>query len=72
MKYVVWGLVALLIVLHQDIWFWEDGTLVGGVVPIGLFFHACISLAAGCIWFMATRFAWPIHDTNESQTGGDA
>ena len=60
MKYVVWGLVLLLVVLHQDIWFWEDDRLVFGFLPITLLYHACISLAAGFVWYLATVFAWPV------------
>lgn len=59
MKYVVWGLVVLLLLAHQDVWFWEDDTLVFGFMPITLLYHACISLAAGATWFLATKFAWP-------------
>lgn len=59
MKYVVWGLVVLLIVLHQDVWLWENDTLIAGFMPITLLYHACISLAAGVTWFLATKFAWP-------------
>ncbi len=62
MKYVVWGLVVLLLTIHQDIWFWEDNTLVFGFMPIGLLYHACISLAAGFTWYLATKFAWPLDE----------
>ena len=74
MRYFVWFLVLLLIVLHQDNWFWEDSTLVFGVIPVGLFYHACISLAASCTWFLATCFAWPStgEDTISRETEGDA
>lgn len=59
MKFFIFALVALLIVVHQDEWFWDDPTLVAGFLPVGLFYHACISLAAGLVWFMATLFIWP-------------
>ncbi|MCR9201167.1 MAG: DUF3311 domain-containing protein [Planctomycetaceae bacterium] len=59
MKKVVWGLVALLVILHQDVWLWDNDTLVAGFMPITLLYHACISLAAGFTWFLATKFAWP-------------
>ena len=59
MKYAVWGLVLLLIVLHQDVWFWENGTLVFGFMPITLLYHAGISLAAAVTWYLATLYAWP-------------
>lgn len=72
MKKIVWGLVLLLAILHQDLWFWEDPTLVGGIMPIGLFFHACLSVAAGFIWYLATIFAWPIDDSKDSGNGGEA
>lgn len=59
MKQVVWILIVLLLVLHQDNWNWASDTLAFGFMPIGLFYHACISLAAGVTWYLATRFAWP-------------
>lgn len=59
MQKFVWALVFLLVILHQDNWFWDDGTLVLGFLPIGLAYHACISIAASVTWFLATRFCWP-------------
>lgn len=59
MRYVVWFLVILLIILHKDLWYWDDRTLVWGFMPITLFYHGCISVAASCVWFLATIFAWP-------------
>ncbi|MDA8745886.1 DUF3311 domain-containing protein [Rubripirellula amarantea] len=59
MKQVVWILIVALLILHQDFWYWTDGHLVFGFMPIGLFYHACISLAAGITWWMATEFCWP-------------
>lgn len=59
MFFVVWGLVLLLVILHQDNWFWDNGTLVFGFMPVALLYHACISIGAGITWFLATRFAWP-------------
>lgn len=59
MKFVIWILVFALLVAHQDNWNWEDETLVFGFMPIGLFYHVCISLAAGIVWLLACTFAWP-------------
>jgi hypothetical protein len=59
MNYFVWGLIVLLIVLHQDFWFWSDGTLLFGFLPIGIGYHVGISLAAAVVWFLATKYAWP-------------
>lgn len=49
----------VLFILHQDFWLWNDRTLVFGFMPIGLFYHACFSLACGVLWWCATMFAWP-------------
>ncbi len=59
MHIVVWVLIALLIVIHQDNWFWGNDKLLLGFMPIGLFYHVCISIAASATWFIAARFAWP-------------
>lgn len=65
MKNFVWFLILLLVVLHQDNWYWDDATLVFGFMPIGLFYHACISVAAAVVWLLATRFCWP-HELDEA------
>ncbi len=78
MKYAVYGLVVLLLIIHQDFWFWDDKTLLFGFMPIGLFYHACISLAAAATWFLATIFCWPAELTYDDpvttpeKTGGEA
>jgi len=59
MKYVVWILVVALAILHQDVWYWHDGTLVFGFLPITLLYHVCISIGAGITWFLAVQYAWP-------------
>jgi hypothetical protein len=59
MKYVIWLLVAALLIAHQDSWYWTDDTLVYGFLPIGLFYHACLSVAASVVWLIACTIAWP-------------
>lgn len=59
MKYVVAILVVTLIVLHQDNWNWDNDRLLFGFLPIGLFYHACISIGASAVWLIAVKFAWP-------------
>jgi hypothetical protein len=72
MKYVVWMLVVVLIIAHQDNWLWENDTLVFGFVPAGLAFHMAISLAAGFTWWLATLFAWPAElEEDTIATGGN-
>lgn len=67
--------IVVLLILHQDNWFWTDGTLVFGFIPIGLFYHACISVAAGCVWFWAVKTCWPVGleplaDSQSAEGGG--
>ena len=57
--------VAALYVLHQDIWFWRSSYLVFGFIPIGLFYHACFSVAAALLMWLLVTFAWPSHLEHE-------
>ncbi len=59
MKIFIWLLVAVLLIAHQDFWYWNDETLVFGFIPIGLFYHACLSVAAGAFWYLVCTIAWP-------------
>jgi len=60
---IIAALVTLLVILHQDTWFWTDSRLVFGFMPIGLAWHAGLSLAAAATWWLATRIAWPLEET---------
>ena len=71
MKKVVWGLVILLIILRQDIWFWSDSRLVFGFIPITLLYQVCISLGAGFVWYLATIYAWPFDDSSSGSGEGE-
>ncbi len=54
--------VAALYVLHQDVWLWRTARpLVFGFVPIGLFYHACFSVAASLLMWLLVTHAWPSH-----------
>ncbi len=56
----IWFLpIVVLAVLHQDNWWWASTDLVAGFVPIGLAWHAMISLGAGLGWWLVILFAWP-------------
>ncbi|MHC2067966.1 DUF3311 domain-containing protein [Bremerella sp. T1] len=67
MRYVVWLLVVALIILHQDLWYWNDRTLVWGFMPITLLWQGGISVGAAIVWFLATIFAWPTDLIEEAQ-----
>ncbi|KAA1260837.1 hypothetical protein LF1_33790 [Rubripirellula obstinata] len=65
MKYLVWGLIAFLVVIHQDVWNWNNDTLVFGFIPLTLAYHAGISIAASVVWLIAATTAWPV-DSDDS------
>lgn len=72
MRNVIWLLVAILLIAHQDFWLWNDPKLVFGFMPIGLFYHACISIAAGIVWFLACTIAWPKEIEDFDDAKGEA
>ncbi len=60
MRGVVWTLVAALIVLHQDFWWWDSiEPLVFGFLPIGMAYHAGISIVSAVVWALAVKYCWP-------------
>ena len=59
MRKVIPILAIVLLILHQDFWNWSNSGLVFGFMPLGLFYHACYSMAAAVLWACAIKFAWP-------------
>ncbi len=73
MKYLVTAWVVLLIALHQDFWNWPDRSLVGGLIPIGLFYHACYAVAASLTMLLLVKTMWPKHlDEDEAKEAAAA
>lgn len=58
-RYVIWFLILFLVLLHQDLWFWSDGRLVLGFLPVGLAYHIGLTIAAAVAWWLATMVIWP-------------
>ena len=62
MKIVVYACILILVILHQDFWWWNtDRPYVLGFIPIGLAHHGGISLASAAVAALAVRFCWPAH-----------
>ena len=57
----MWWVVAGFAFLHWDFWLWDDRTLWFGFLPAGLAYHALYSLAAGALWLVHIKVAWPDH-----------
>ena len=53
--YVTWVIVYL---MHNDIWFWDNPSLVMGI-PIGLFYHIVYCFVASVLLFLLIKNAWP-------------
>ena len=58
MKYVAYGLLLLLYVLHTDVWYWNDPRIVLGL-PIGITYHVLWTLAVTAAFGLLVRQAWP-------------
>jgi hypothetical protein len=53
-------LAAAVAALHHDVWFWNDRTLLGGVLPVGLAYHlAYTALASATVWLLARLLREP-------------
>ncbi len=73
MRRLVIGLIVLLAVLHQDFWWWDSiDPLVLGFIPIGLAYHAGVSVVAAVLWAMAIKYCWPGHLEGEMEPGDTA
>jgi hypothetical protein len=60
--------VVTLYALHQDLWFWGTARpLVFGFVPVGLFYHACFSVAASLLMWLLVSQAWPAQLEKEAE-----
>ncbi|HXG65865.1 MAG TPA: DUF3311 domain-containing protein [Blastocatellia bacterium] len=54
--------VLALYILHQDFWNWRTAhPLAFGFIPIGLFYHACFTVAVSFVMWLLVRYAWPAH-----------
>lgn len=53
-------LLAILYLLHNDLWLWHDGRLVAGL-PAGLVYHVGFCAAAAVMLFLLVTRAWPAH-----------
>ncbi|HVS15820.1 MAG TPA: hypothetical protein VMV46_18000 [Thermoanaerobaculia bacterium] len=54
----VFLLMGALYVLHNDLWAWDDPSLLLGL-PIGLTYHVLFCLAVVGVMGLAIRWAWP-------------
>ncbi len=73
MKKLVFVLVAVLAVLHQDFWWWHTyEPLVFGFIPVNLAHHVGISIASSVVAALAVKYSWPtdVDELDQSTDGG--
>ena len=71
MKNVVIALFIIMLVIHQDFWYWDDASLVFGFMPIGLFYHAVFSICCAVLGGLAIKYVWPTELEAHSETPVD-
>lgn len=60
MRALIFGLIVLLSVAHQDFWWrYDHQTLVLGFIPLTLAYHIGVSIAASVLWGLACVYCWP-------------
>lgn len=57
-KGLLFAALGLLYLLHNDLWIWDDPTLVAGL-PVGLFYHVLYCLACALMMWLVCRYGWP-------------
>jgi hypothetical protein len=53
---------VLVVLLRHDFWNWSTARpLLLGVLPVGLWWQALVSIAASALMWACVTFAWPEH-----------
>ncbi len=68
---ILYGVLVLLFVLHNDWWLWGDTRQVAGL-PIGLAFHLAYTFATAAVMALLVRHAWPADLEVEVESGTGA
>jgi hypothetical protein len=68
---LAWGVILLAAILHFDFWLWDSTAVVFGFIPVGLAYHAGLSIAAAFGWFLVVRLDWP-EGVEEWSSGAEA
>ena len=59
MKPIIYVIFFVMLVLHQDTWFWDDQSLIFGFMPVGLAYHAAFSICCAILGGLAIKHIWP-------------
>ena len=58
MKQLLYAALAVLYLLHNDLFLWDDSCLISGF-PSGLLYHIVYCLVTALLMFLLVQFAWP-------------
>lgn len=56
-RWILYLLVVVLFILHNDFWFWGTSQIVIGL-PVGLLYHILFCFAASVLMYSLVRFVW--------------
>ena len=59
-KWPLYAALAILYLLHNDLWLWNDASRVFGL-PVGLVYHAVFCVATSIVLTLLVIYAWPEH-----------
>jgi hypothetical protein len=56
--WLLYALLGVLYLLHNDVWLWNDARLVFGL-PMGLVYHFFFCIAVSAVLGLLVVYAWP-------------
>ena len=57
---LLYAALVVLYLLHNDLWLWDDPSLVFGL-PVGLVYHIAFAFATSIVLTLLVLYAWPEH-----------
>lgn len=64
MRRLIFVLIFLLFLLHQDFWLWDNASLFAGL-PVGLSYHIFYALVTAAMMALLVKYAWPASPDEE-------
>ena len=58
LRWILYLTILGLYLLHNDLWLWDDSSLVMGL-PVGLLYHIVFCLAAAVLMTLLVIYSWP-------------
>lgn len=65
-RWILYAVLFLLFVLHNDLWLWNDATIVMGM-PIGFLYHVLYCFAVSGAMYLLLKYAWPADLTSKNR-----